>query len=329
MIGRNQPSILYTVGERHRERARMISEALEAVDPFALKRYSEQFADELIDSFCTTGGTDIIGQYAMLLPVRVLAKIYGFSDDQGPALVTALNDMIDGRDRALAGQRHLAGSMTGLVIGKRTVPGPDVASRMVRNTAGFTDEEVVQDLMVMMAAGHQPTADWIGNSLRLMLTDDRFAASLSGGRHSVAEAMNEVLWEDTPTQNIAGRWAARDTRLGNRDIRAGDLLILSFAAANYDPQVRTDGSTLTGGNNAFFSFGHGEHRCPFPAQEIAEVIARTGIEVLLDRLPDLDLAVPAGALTRRPSAWLRGLTELPISFTATQALGSPQQTPEA
>ncbi|CAM5668661.1 hypothetical protein SBADM41S_06618 [Streptomyces badius] len=81
------------------------------------------------------------------------------------------------------------------------------------------------------------------------------------GRHSVAEAMNEVLWEDTPTQNVAGRWAARDTHLGGRHIRAGDLLLLGLAAANGDPQVRTDGSALTGGNNAFLSFGHGEHRC--------------------------------------------------------------------
>jgi cytochrome P450 len=175
--------------------------------------------------------------------------------------------------------------------------------------------------MVMMAAGHQPTADWIGNSLRLMLTDDRFAASLFGGRNSVAEAMNEVLWEDTPTQNVAGRWAARDTRLGGRHIRAGDLVLLGLQGANSDPQVRTDGSALTGGNNAHFSFGHGEHRCPFPAQEVAEVIARTGIEVVLDRLPDIDLAVPAASLTRRPSPWLRGLTELPVRFTPTPALG--------
>ena len=68
MIGRKQPSILYTVGERHRERAAMISDALEAVDPFALKRYAEKFADELIDRFCAKGETDIIGDYAMLLP---------------------------------------------------------------------------------------------------------------------------------------------------------------------------------------------------------------------------------------------------------------------
>ncbi|MEV7426254.1 cytochrome P450 [Streptomyces sp. NBC_01429] len=322
MIGRKQPSILYTVGARHRERAAMISDALEAVDPFTLRRHAEQFADELIDGFCTEGRTDIIGRYAMLLPVRVLAKIYGFPDEQGPGLVTALNDMIDGRERALEGQRHLAASMRELLAAKGTEPGQDAASLMLANTAGFTVEEVAEDMMVMMAAGHQPTADWIGNSLRLMLTDDRFAASLSGGRHSVAEAMNEVLWEDTPTQNVAGRWATRDTRLGNRRIQAGDMLLLGLAAANYDPQIRTDGSALTGGNNAFFSFGHGEHRCPFPAQEIAEVVARTGIEVLLDRLPDIDLAVPAGTLTPRPSPWLRGLTELPVAFTPTPVLGA-------
>ncbi|WP_406431459.1 cytochrome P450 [Streptomyces sp. NBC_00631] len=320
MIGRKQPSILYTVGERHRERAGMISDALEAVDPFELRGHAERFADELIDGVCTSGEADLIGQYAMLLPVRVLAQLYGFAEEEGPGLVTALNDMIDGRERALAGQTHLATSMAQLLADRKANPADDVVSRMLQDPSGFTDEEIMQDLMVMMAAGHQPTADWIGNSLRLMLTDDRFAASLFGGRNSVAEAMNEVLWEDTPSQNIAGRWASRDTQLGGRRIRAGDLLILGLQGANSDPQVRTDASALTGGNNAHFSFGHGEHRCPFPAQEVAEVVARTGIEVVLDRLPDIDLAVPAESLTRRPSPWLRGLTELPVRFTPVPAL---------
>ncbi|MEU9151216.1 cytochrome P450 [Streptomyces sp. NPDC048417] len=320
MIGRKQPSILYTVGERHRERAGMISDALEAVDPFELRGHAERFADELIDGLCTSGEADLVGQYAMLLPVRVLARLYGFSDEEGPGLVTALNDMIDGRERAIAGQTHLATSMAQLLADRKADPADDVVSRMLQDKSGFTDEEISQDLMVMMAAGHQPTADWIGNSLRLMLTDDRFAASLFGGRNSVAEAMNEVLWEDTPSQNIAGRWASRDTQLGGRRIRAGDLLILGLQGANSDPQVRTDASALTGGNSAHFSFGHGEHRCPFPAQEVAEVIARTGIEVVLDRLPDIDLAVPADSLTRRPSPWLRGLTELPVRFTPVPTL---------
>lgn len=192
-----------------------------------------------------------------------------------------------------------------------------MVSRLLANARAYevTVEEVTHDVMVMLAVGHQPTADWIGNSLHLMLTDDRFAASLFGGRSSVAEAMNEVLWEDAPIQNAAGRWTTRDTRLGGRVLRAGDLVVLGLQGANSDPRVRTHGSALTGGNNAHFSFGHGDHRCPFPAQETAEVIARTGIEVLLDRLPDLDLAVPATSLTRRTSPWLRGWLELPVRFT--------------
>ncbi|MFF5001925.1 cytochrome P450 [Streptomyces phaeochromogenes] len=329
LIGRGQPSILYTVGERHRERAAMVSDALEAVDAFELRTLAERFADELIDAVCAKGATDLVADYAALLPVRVLATLYGFADEQGPGLVAALNDMVDGHEDAIAGQLHVAAAMAHLVADRAARPADDVVSRMLARghaggragghgggaSGGFTHEEITQDLMVMMAAGHQPTADWIGNSLRLMLTDERFAASLFGGRRSVAEAMNEVLWEDTPTQNVAGRWAARDTRLGGRAVRAGDLLLLGLQAANHDPQVRTHSSALTGGNGAHFSFGHGEHRCPFPAQEIAEVIARTAIEVVLDRLPDIDLAVPAKSLTRRPSPWLRGLTSLPVRFT--------------
>lgn len=86
--------------------------------------------------------------------------------------------------------------------------------------------------------------------------------------------------------------------------------------------MHIEGGGPTRGNNSFFSFGHGEHRCPFPAQEIAEVIARTGIEVLLDRLPDIDLTVAPGSLVRRSSPWLRGMTELPVSFTPAPALAA-------
>lgn len=318
MVGK-QPSILYTVGERHQRRSALVSDALAAVDPFELRDHAERFADRLIDELCGRGSADLIAEYAKVLPALVLARLYGFTDDEGAALVPSINDLVDGGAGALAGRDRVKGAMETLLASRRAVPAAGVASRMLHHdyADGFSFEEIVEDMMVNIVAGHQPTADWIGNSLRLMLTDDRFAASLTGGRHSVAEAMNEVLWEDTPTQNIAGRWTTRDTQLAGRHIAAGDLLMLSFAAANGDPQVRPDRTVFTGGNNAFFSFGHGEHRCPYPAQDIAEGIARTGIEVLLDRLPDVDLAVSPQALVWRPSPFLRGLASLPVRFTPT------------
>jgi cytochrome P450 len=322
MVGR-QPSILYEVGDRHERRSVLVGDALRGVDPFELRTHSEQHADELIDGFCSRGEADLIDEYAMKLPALVLARIFGFTDDDGSALVPSINAVVDGSEGALEGRQHLQRAMGTLLRSRAIAPAGDVATRMQThpNSAEFSSEEILEDMMVNIVSGHQPTADWISNSLRLMLTDDRFAASLAGGRASVGEAMNEVLWEETPTQNIAGRWATRDAQLGGRRIQSGDLLVLSFAAANADPQIRPDQHSFTGGNSAFFSFGHGSHRCPYPAQEIAEGIARTGIEVLLDRLPDVDLAVGEGELTWRPSPFLRGLESLPVTFTPTSAVG--------
>jgi cytochrome P450 len=139
--------------------------------------------------------------------------------------------------------------------------------------------------------------------------------TLSGGRRSAGQALNEVLWEDTPGQNSLGRWATQDTHLGGRRIKAGDGIVLGLAGANADPQVRPDSSAGSLGNHAHMAFAHGEHGCPHPAPEIAEIIAQTAVEVLLDRLPDVRLTVSPDELRWRPSMQMRGLTALPVTFT--------------
>jgi cytochrome P450 len=93
------------------------------------------------------------------------------------------------------------------------------------------------------------------------------------------------------------------------------MVLLGFAGANADPSVRQEDGAPAEGNRAHMSFSYGPHNCPFPAQEISEVIATTAIEVLLDRLPDLRLAVAEHALVWRPSAWVRALVALPVAFT--------------
>ncbi|WP_433562273.1 cytochrome P450 [Nocardia sp. CA-151230] len=326
MVGSPMPSIYFTAGAEHRRHLAMVEPALESVDPFELRRVCEGLADRLIDSFCGRGQADLVGEFAEPLPVLVLAWLLGIPDAEGPGLARAMKVMADGGADAQAAHLQFMQYIQHLLAVKKSTPGDDLVSRMLAFPAPFTDEEYVNDLMAVTAAGHLPTADWLVNSVRLMLTDDRFAAALGGGRRSVDQAMNEVLWEDSPTSILAGRWAARDTRLADRTIRAGDLLLLGLAAANTDPHVRQAvGEAAThAGNNAHFAFSHGEYRCPFPAQQIAEVVARTGIEVLLDRLPDIDLAVPAQNLVRRPSPFLRGMTSLPVVFTPVRALGGFQ-----
>lgn len=312
----HQPSVMFAEGPEHRRRAGAISDALTAIDQFELRQICERLADGLIDAFAGSGEADLMARYAARLPLLVIAELFGFPHTEVPELAADIAASLNEDEGAIAAHQRVAERMQRLVKAKRSAPGADVPSRLLAHPAGLAEGEVVIDLLVVMAAAQQPTANWIGNTLRLMLTDDRFALSLSGGRRSVGQALNEVLWHDTPTQNFIGRWAVRDTQLGGRRIRTGDLVILGLAAANTDPQVRPDFSDAgSDGNQAHMSFSHGEHSCPYPAPEIAEVIAKAAVEVLLDRLPDVMLAVPTEDLVWHPSLWMRGLVSLPVEFT--------------
>ncbi|MFE0450362.1 cytochrome P450 [Streptomyces sp. NPDC058914] len=313
-----QPSVLFTEGQEHQRRAGVITQALEGVDQFELARECQLIAEQLIASFSGSGQAELMSMYAHALPARAVLWMCGMP--QGSAdteqLVDDLRISLDAGegDDPVAAYMRVGERLARLVKEKRERPGPDVTSRMLLDPAGLSDEELVQDLISVIAAAQQPTANWICNTLRLLLTDERFAVNVSGGRVSVGDALNEVLWLDTPTQNFIGRWAVRDTQLGGRLIREGDCLILGLAAANTDPQIWPE-SHVGAENSAHLSFSNGEHRCPYPAPLLADVMARTAVETLMEHLPDLVLGVETEELTWRPSIWMRGLTSLPVRFT--------------
>ncbi|MFD4941623.1 cytochrome P450 [Streptomyces sp. NPDC058239] len=313
-----QPSVLFTEGDEHRRRAGVITQALEGVDQFELARNCQLIADRLIAGFAGSGQAELMTGYAHALPMRAVVQMCGMptSGEDTQQLVEDLRISLDAAegDDPVAAYGRVGERLRQLVKDKRENPGPDVTSRMLLDPAGLTDEEIVQDLISVIAAAQQPTANWICNTLRLLLTDERFAVNVSGGRLSVGEALNEALWLDTPTQNFIGRWAVRDTQLGGRQIRAGDCLVLGLAAANTDPQIWPE-AHVGAENAAHLSFSNGEHRCPYPAPLLADVMARTAVETLLERLPDLVLSVEPETLTWRPSIWMRGLTALPVQFT--------------
>lgn len=313
-----QPSVLFTEGPEHQRRAGVITQALEGVDQFELARECQSIAEQLITAFAGSGEAELMSMYAHALPARAVLWMCGMPQDSADTdqLVDDLRISLDAGegDDPVAAYTRVGERIMQLVKEKRDRPGPDVTSRMLQDAAGLSDEEIVQDLISVIAAAQQPTANWICNTLRLLLTDERFAVNVSGGRVSVGDALNEVLWLDTPTQNFIGRWAVRDTQLGGRLIREGDCLVLGLAAANTDPQIWPE-SHVGVENSAHLSFSNGEHRCPYPAPLLADVMARTAVETLMERLPDLVLGVDTTELTWRPSIWMRGLTSLPVQFT--------------
>ncbi|SEG42693.1 Cytochrome P450 [Actinacidiphila yanglinensis] len=324
------PSVRFTEGEEHLRRGGAVADVLAGVDPFELRQRAERAADAAVDTFAGAGRAELVAQYAEQVPLHVMAGLFGLRPDETAALERDLagqygyGTAAPGRttdplhpSRPAASAARLRDTLeTVLARARRSpAPGADIPSRLLAHPAGLTDEEVVQDLLTIMAAGRRPTADWIGNTLRLMLTDERFALTLSGGRRSISQALAEVLWADPPVQNVIGRWATRDTQLGGRHIRRGDCLVLGLAAANADPQVCPVQPGSAVGNHAHLAFSHGAHRCPSPAPQLAEVVATTAVEILLDRLPDLTPTLQPSELPWRPSLWQRGPAALPVTFT--------------
>ncbi|EHR53384.1 cytochrome P450 [Saccharomonospora amisosensis] len=312
-----QPSSILTDAEEHQRLAPALHGALAEVDQVELRSHVQRLADQLIDRFAGKGEADLVSEYTHQLPLLVLAKLFGLPDAEAPVLVRDVAASADEGDEAVRAHQRIVERMRALVREKRERPGGDLPSRILEHPMALSDDEIATDLFLTMGAGQLTTADWMGNALRLMLTDDRFAVNLSGGRRSVGQALNEVLWEETPTQNFIGRFATRDTHLGGHHIQTGDLLVLGLAAANTDPHVRPESYDNAVGNQAYMSFSHGEHGCPYPAQEIAATIVEGGIEVVLDRLPDVHLSVPGEQLEWRQSVWMRGLIALPVEFTPT------------
>jgi cytochrome P450 len=312
------PSVIYAQGADRQRRSGAVSDAFEETDRIELSRTCERTADQLIDAFAGDGQADLIAQYAMQLPIMVISRLYGLPESEVPGMTADLLVMSTATDTAAveANQRVMA-RMAQLVQDQRAQPGAGLTGRLVRHPAGVTDDELIVDMFVLMIFGQAPTADWIGNTLRLMLVDDQFSLALQGGRSSVAEALNEVLWKDTPIQQAIGRFPTQDCELAGRRIAKGDMLILGLASANADPQVGPDSFVNIGANRAHMSFSHGEHACPVGVPEVAEVIARTAVEVLLDRIPDVELAVPGGMPRWKQTSIMRGLESLPVAFTPT------------
>ncbi|GHD36190.1 cytochrome P450 [Nocardiopsis kunsanensis] len=309
-------ALIYSEGEEHRRRSAVLNQALARIDQWEFEEHCHRSALRLIDDFAQKGQTELISSYAQLLPVLALGWAVGVPEKDHDALVTGFLQLMGaGGDPAqgMADVERICGEHATRVM---ATPGNDVASYLAYSGLGLTHRQLTADIFIAIIGGHQTCANWIGSTIRLMLTDQSHTDSLTRGRRSVTEAAREVLKDDTPTQIYAGRWTTRSTQLAGTAIPAGDLVLLGLAAAHEDPLFRPPGRSKDQHHSrAYLSFSHGPHGCPHMARPLAESITVSAIETLLTRLPDLHLAVPADQLRWQPQVLIRALEELPIDFT--------------
>ncbi|GAA3765497.1 cytochrome P450 family protein [Salinactinospora qingdaonensis] len=318
-------SALYADGAEHARLIAPINDALARLSETRIHDDIVETSDLLIDAFCAAGRADLIGDYAALLPALLMNRFFGLADTYGYAL-SHLSKTMWNPDPALASDAatQMGNYFLGLVQRKKAEPGADLTSWMIEHETGMTDSELVDQLILLSGAGHEPTTNLLGNVLWTLLVDSEVAREYSSGGVLLEEIINHVVWTEPPVQALAGRFPTRDVTLAHTRIGAGEPLVMGFAAAHADPRLagasdsHAAGSSLPAGHNsAHLIWGAGEHRCP--ARSLAMQIVSVGVNRLLDRIHNLQLGVPPAELRWREEIFMRALAELPVTFTPVAA----------
>jgi cytochrome P450 len=300
-------------GDVHRRLRAPLDEAVSGLPLRKVSRENRKICADLIAGFAADGRADLVSDYAAIIPMLAIGKMAGLDVTLGQELLQCLHALFGAGENAQAANQRYEEILTDLMRSRQAAPGDDLTSVFVSHKNLHDDMEILQTIVLMVSAGLESTMAWIAQTLRLMLTDPRFAGRVRGGRLGVDDALDEVLWRDPPQANLPARFALRDVELAGQPVAEGDVLILGLAAANADPRVRSDDLWSEIGNRSHLSWSAGPHACP--AHVPARIIAKSAVETALHLLPDIRLAIPVENISLMPSPWNRCPAALPVTFT--------------
>ncbi|GAA5043081.1 cytochrome P450 family protein [Nocardia callitridis] len=312
-----RPAAIRSTGQAHTRYRQAVVAGLDGVDLFALHGTVEQIAIPLINSFCASGTADLISQYAFPLTFTVINAMLGCPQDIGQRAAAGMAAMFDGVD-ADAGNRMLWQAMADLVALKRSEPGHDVVTRLLGHASNLDEEELIQQVLLFYGAGIEPTQNLIVNTLRVMLTDDRFGSGILGGSLSTRDALEEVLFTDPPMANYSVTFPRQPILIEGAWLPAHQPVVISITGCNNDPAISVGEYT---DNRSHLAWSVGPHACP--AKSPAYLIAQDAIDQLLDALPEIGLDGSAEELLWRPGPFNRSLAALPVSFPPSAPINLP------
>lgn len=175
----------------------------------------------------------------------------------------------------------------------------------------ITADEATSTWLLLFLAGHETSANLISNAVHALACHPTELEKVIADRALVASAVEEALRWDPPIP-LNARAARTDTRVAERDVAAGSGAYLSIRDANRDASVVSDGNEFRVGRSPdppHLSFGLGTHFC------LGAFLARTEVEIglqhLLDRAPDLQLAGPP---RRRSTITVSGFESIPLDL---------------
>ncbi|MGW7052902.1 cytochrome P450 [Streptomyces sp. NPDC054887] len=295
---------------------------MKALNPKApgLQEWTRQLARRLLDDLVTEGApADLRNGFAEPYSAQMHCHILGLPPQDAPRLLRSLDIAFMNSPRPIEAARlnwdrdmaHLVSRLddeatTGLLADL-------VALRSDPDYAHLTDEMLATVGLTLFGAGTISTSAFLTMAVVALATRPDVRQALT--HESVADALEELLRINLSIGDGLPRIALEDVQLGAILIKRGELVLVLVEGANHDPQHFKDPHTFRAARpNAadHLSFGGGAHYCP--ATALARKHAEIALETLLERLPDVRLAVPEEQLVWRTNFMKRLPERLPVAW---------------
>jgi len=328
---------------QHTAYRRLVSKPFSRREVYAYEQAIRVLARAVVDDALAGGAPfDFVDRIAKQLPMRMLGTLLGVPQDDGPWLVERGDALLGNTDPEFT--THPVGlvdteefrlvpfrSPAGIELFRyaeeqarlrRDHPTDDVISDLLRPKVDgevLTEHEFNNFFTLLVAAGNDTTRYTMTAGMKALIErpaalEELRAAIVGGDDELVASAVEEVLRWGSVTMHFR-RTATTDTTLGDRQVRAGDKVVIWFVSANYDEDVFADPFTfdLRRSPNPQVAFGlQSPHLCL--GAQLARLEIKVLFEELLPRLADVRIT---GPIDRLRSNFIAGIKRLPIKVTLT------------
>ncbi|MEO3783615.1 cytochrome P450 [Actinocorallia sp. B10E7] len=280
-----------------------------------LESATRAFCHSLIDAFEGRDVVDAAQEYAQHIPMRVIADMLGFPQEDGPRFREFVETALEGvnlpPEERMARVSELFDYLLEQVHDHLDDPRDDLTTYLLNVELGghkLAPSHVSGTMALLLIAGIDTTWSAIGASLWHMAGNPADRERLVAEPALLPTAMEEFLRAYAPV--TMARLVKEDMHWRGVDMKAEDWVLLSFPAANRDPEQfdRADEVVIDREVNRHAAFGLGIHRCV--GSHLARMELRVALEVWLERVPEFSLADPSAV------AWsagqVRGPRALPV-----------------
>lgn len=285
-----------------------------------MESHIQRITDDLLDAVVGHKQMDILEDFAVPLPVTVIAQLLGIPESDRGKLRPWSNAIVkmyelshtpEQAQAAIDASQEFNDYLVSLAQLRRKNPQDDLITALALvEEAGdqLTTAELVSTCVLLLNAGHEATVNVIGNGFHTLFRHPEILQELRSKPEIMPSAIEELMRFDSPLQ-LFRRWVLEDLTYAGVDLKQGTEVALLFGAANHDPAVfdEPDKIQLTREPNPHISFGGGVHYC------LGAPLARMEIQIafttLLRRFPDLR---PAENPTFHPAYVIRGLQSLRV-----------------